>query len=177
MVVSRLGRAFGACVLLVLATPAPAQTHGHGHGHGAAPPAAAAETRFRVGDLVIEAPWSRATPQGAPVAGGFMRITNTGATPDRLVGGSAAIAGRFEVHEMATVDGVMRMRPLADGLEIAPGATVELRPGGLHVMFMELRGPLREGVPVRGTLRFERAGSVEVEYRVAPLGATQPGRH
>lgn len=154
MVVSRLGRAFGACVLLVLATPAPAQTHGHGHGHGAAPPAAAAETRFRVGDLVIEAPWSRATPQGAPVAGGFMRITNTGAIS----------------------------RPSASGrIRITP-STVAIswtskRPGGLHVMFMELRGPLREGVPVRGTLRFERAGSVEVEYRVAPLGATQPGRH
>jgi periplasmic copper chaperone A len=164
-----------------LKSPAPAviirAQHAHG-GHGAP---AAAQTQggavVRAGALTIEAPWTRATPQGARVAGGYMRITNTGAQPDRLTGGSFPLAGRFEVHEMATTNGVMTMRELAQGLVIQPGQTVELRPGGLHVMFMELREPLREGRPVKGTLVFEKAGTVEIEYRVAPVGARSAGGH
>lgn len=130
---------------------------------------------IRVGDLVIERPWTRATPTGAPVAGGFMRITNRGSTPDRLVGGSAEIARVFEVHEMATIDGVMRMRPIVGGIVIAPGQTVELRPGGLHVMFMGLQRQINRGERVRGTLVFERAGSVTVEYDVQAMGSPGHG--
>jgi periplasmic copper chaperone A len=141
---------------------------------GAAPPAAS----VKVGALVIEAPWTRATPTGAKVAGAYMTITNTGTTPDRLVGGTFPLADRFEVHEMATTNGVMTMRELAKGLEIAPGQKVELKPGGLHLMFMDLKGQLREGQPIKGTLVFEKAGTVEVEYRVAPIGARAPaGAH
>lgn len=155
-----------------LLSPALAQ-HSHG-AHGAAQPARSAQ----IGALRIDAPWTRATPQGARVAGGYMRITNTGSQPDRLVGGSFPLAGRFEVHEMAMANGVMTMRELAKGLEIAPGQTVELKPGGLHLMFMELREPLREGKPLKGTLVFEKAGTVEIEYSVAPIGARAPaGRH
>jgi hypothetical protein len=106
-----------------------------------------------------------------------MSITNTGTAPDRLIGGSLALAGRFEVHEMAVNNGVMTMRELASGLEIAPGARVELKPGGLHVMFMDLKAQLREGQPVRGTLVFEKAGTVEVNFAVAPIGARAPGGH
>ncbi len=133
-----------------------------------------AASTVKVGTLTIEAPWTRATPQGARVAGGFMRITNTGSQPDRLIGGSFPLAGRFEVHEMAVTDGIMTMRELAKGLEIAPGQTVELKPGGYHVMFMELREPVRQGAPIKGTLVFEKAGTVEIEYKVAPIGARQP---
>ena len=79
-------------------------------------------------------------------------------------------AGRFEIHESTEIGGVMRMRPLAQGLEIKPGETVELRPGGHHVMFMDLREGLKQGQSVKGILQFEKAGSVEVEYRVAPVG-------
>jgi copper(I)-binding protein len=132
-------------------------------------PTLAQETR--IGDLLIERPWTRATPAGAPVAGGYMRITNRGATPDRLIGGSADVARAFELHEMATIDGVMRMRPIAGGIVIAPGQTIELRPGGLHVMFMGLQRQLRLGERVRGTLVFERAGSVTVEYDVQAMGS------
>lgn len=147
------------------------------HAHGAAPAAQAHASRTRVGALLIEAPWTRATPAGAKVAGGYMRITNTGPEPDRLVGGSFPLAGRFEVHEMAVANGVMTMRELASGLEIAPGQTVELKPGGHHVMFMDLREPVRAGAPLRGTLVFARAGAVEIEYQVAPVGARAPGGH
>jgi periplasmic copper chaperone A len=145
-----------------------------GHNHGSAP----AATSVKLGPLLIEAPWTRATPAGAKVAGGFMTITNSGTTADRLVGGTFPLAGRFEVHEMAVTNGVMTMRELAKGLEIAPGARIEFKPGGLHVMFMDLKAPLREGQPVKGTLVFEKAGTVEIEYRVAPIGARAPaGAH
>src|SRR5262249_61310279 len=97
-----------------------------------------------------------------------------GTTPDRLPGGSLIAAGRMEIHEMATVDGVMKMRPLAAGLEIKPGETVELKPGSFHMMFMELKAPLTAGQPVKGTLVFEKAGTIEIEYAVAPIGAAAP---
>ncbi len=131
---------------------------------------------FKIGALVIEAPWARATPGGAKVAGGYAKITNTGKEPDRLVGGSLPIASEVEVHEMAMANNVMKMRRLADGLEIRPGKSVELKPGGHHLMFTGLASGLKAGQTVKGTLVFQKAGTVEVEYRVAPIGA-QSGGH
>lgn len=132
------------------------------------------ERQFKAGYLVITAPWVRATPKGAKVAGGYMKITNGGKQRDRLVGGSFVLAGRFEVHEMAVSEGVMRMRHLAQGLEIKPGETVEIKPGGYHVMFMQLREGVSMGDPLKGTLVFEKAGTVEIEYAIAPIGARTP---
>ena len=126
---------------------------------------------YRLGSINIEVPWTRATPTGAKVAGGFMKITNTGKEPDRLIGGSALVAGKFEVHEMAMIDNVMKMRELEKGLEIKPGQSIELRPGSFHVMFMDLKGTLKEGDKVKGTLRFEKAGTIEVEYVVRGMGS------
>jgi hypothetical protein len=158
--------------LLALAPAAQAQ-HSHSHGHRHAAPTAAAP--IRAGALAIEQPWSRATPGGARVAGGYARIANTGREPDRLVGGSLAVAGGFEMHESSETGGVARMRALERGVEIKPGETVELRPGGLHVMFVDLKEPLREGQAIRGTLVFERAGTVEVTFQVRGIGARDAG--
>lgn len=133
--------------------------------------AAAHAEDYKAGTLKIEAPWTRATPVGSKVAGGFMKIENTGKEADRLIGGSAMVAGKFEVHEMAMVDNVMKMRELPKGLEIAPGKSVELKPGSFHVMFIDLNGTLKEGDKVKGTLKFEKAGTVEVEYAVRAMGA------
>ncbi|MGQ3355723.1 MAG: DUF1775 domain-containing protein [Phreatobacter sp.] len=130
-----------------------------------------APATVRAGSLTIAQPWTRATPGGARVAGGYLTVTNTGTAPDRLVGGSAAFAERVEIHEMATQNGVMTMRALGNGLAIAPGQTVELKPGGLHVMFMGLRTQLTEGQSVKVTLEFEKAGKVEVDLAVGGLGA------
>jgi copper(I)-binding protein len=142
------------------------------------PAAQKAETRtYKVGSLVIEAPWTRATPGGAQVAGGFLKVTNTGSQPDRLIGGTLAPAATVEVHEMTMSDGVMKMRRLEKGLEIAPGQTVELKPGGYHMMFMGLRDGLKEGQSVKGSLVFEKAGAIEVEFRVAPIGAQSGSGH
>jgi periplasmic copper chaperone A len=129
----------------------------------------------KVGTLVIEAPWTRATPAGAKVAGGYVKITNTGDQPDRLTGGSLPVATKVEVHQMAMSDGVMKMRRLENGIEIGPGQTVELKPGSYHLMFTGLREGLKAGQVIKGTLVFEKAGSVEVEYRVAPIGAPKGG--
>jgi hypothetical protein len=137
----------------------------------------AASRSYKTGALVIENPWARATPGGAQVAGGFMRITNTGQQPERLIGGTLALATDVEVHEMTMVDNVMRMRRLANGLEIKPGESVELKPGGYHVMFMALKGGLIQGQRVKGTLVFEKAGTVEVEFEVAPIGAQSGSGH
>jgi copper(I)-binding protein len=132
---------------------------------------AAADQVYKVGELVIEAPWTRATPGGAKVGGAYLKITNTGAETDRLIGGSLPTATAVEVHAMSMTDGVMKMRKLQEGLEIKPGQTVELKPGGYHLMFIGLSQALQQGHPVKGALQFEKAGSVEVEYRVAPIGA------
>jgi hypothetical protein len=139
----------------------------------AAMPAATAAT-FKVGTLTIEQPWTRATPGGAKVAGGYVKITNTGTLPDKLVGGSFERAGRFEVHEMSMNNGVMTMRPVSGGLDIAPGASVMLAPGGFHMMFMDLKQPLKEGDSVKGTLTFEKAGTVDVVFDVRGIGASAP---
>ncbi|MFG1465524.1 DUF1775 domain-containing protein [Xanthobacter sp. DSM 24535] len=129
---------------------------------------------YKVGTLTIEQPWSRATPGGAKVAGGYVKITNTGTLPDKLVGGSFEQAGRFEVHEMAMNNGIMTMRPVSGGLEIAPGASVMLAPGGFHMMFMDLKRPLKEGESIKGTLTFEKAGTVDVVFAVRGIGAGAP---
>jgi copper(I)-binding protein len=130
----------------------------------------ASET-YRAGPIVVGAPRSRATPGDAKVAGGYMRITNMGLEPDRLVGGSTAVAGRFEVHRSTVADGIAGMEPVTGGLEIRPGETVELKPGTLHAMFVDLWQGLKPGETVKGTLAFEKAGTVELEYRVGGIGA------
>lgn len=131
---------------------------------------------FTAGDLTLVHPWTRATPGGARVAGGYLVIRNAGTTPDRLLSGTMEAAGRVEIHEMAVTDGVMRMRSLPQGLAVPPGGAVELRPGSYHVMFLDLARPLRQGESLRGTLVFERAGTVEVTYKVEAIGATA-GEH
>ncbi len=141
------------------------------------PGAGALAHDYKIGTLEIANPWARATPKGAPVAGGYLKITNRGTAPDRLIGGSAVFAGRFEVHEMKMNNGVMQMRPLAGGLEIKPGETVELKPGSIHVMFMDLKRPLQKGEKIKGTLVFEKAGTLEVDYAVEAIGGAPSQDH
>jgi periplasmic copper chaperone A len=133
------------------------------------------ERAYRAGSLVIEAPWSRATPGGAKIGSGYMRIVNSGPEPDRLIGGTASVAARIEVHESSMSDGIARMRPVDGGLLIKPGETVDLKPGGLHAMLVDLKQPLKEGDTIKGTLVFEKAGTVAIEYRVGGIGAQSAG--
>jgi periplasmic copper chaperone A len=128
----------------------------------------------KAGDLVITQAWSRATPGGAKVGGGYLTIENKGSTPDRLIGGSAEVAGKVQVHEMATNNGVMTMRPLDKGLVIEPGKTVKLAPGGYHLMLLDLKGPLKQGERVQLTLEFEKAGKIALSLDVQGVGAQGP---
>lgn len=152
-----------------------AQAHHHGHGSGQSSGHhsghAGHAAAIKAGAIEIGTPWSRATPGGAKVAAGYLALRNTGQAEDRLIGGTTEIAGRIELHEMATVDGTMRMRALDKGLAIAPGASVELKPGGYHLMLVDLKQPLKEGQRFKATLTFEKAGPVPVEFEVRSLGA------
>jgi len=127
---------------------------------------------YKAGSIQIKDPWARATPKGSEVGGGYMTLTNTGSEPDRLIGGSNAVAGKFEIHEMSMDGGVMKMRMMPKGIEIKPGQTVELKPGSYHLMFIGLKQPFEQGKRVKGTLQFEKAGTVEVEYAVEAIGST-----
>src|SRR5205809_1119967 len=124
---------------------------------------------YKIGNLQISQPWVRATPKGAAVAGGYLKITNTGTTPDRLLGGSTDAAKRFEIHQMSMDNGVMKMRELKNGLEIPPGATVELKPSSYHIMMQELAHPLAKGERVKASLTFEKAGKGDVEFAVEAI--------
>src|SRR5437773_10021540 len=139
--------------------------------------ASAHAQEVKAGDLVITQAWSRATPGGAKIAGGFLTIENKGAAPDRLISGSGDIAGKVEIHEMAMNDGVMTMRPLDKGLVIEPGKTVKLAPGGYHLMLMDLKQPFKQGDKVPLTLQFEKAGKVELSLDVEGVGAQVPHDH
>ena len=134
-------------------------------------PWAAFAHEFKLGDLEIDHPWSRATPPGAKVAGGYFTVANHGGTPDRLISVTSNIAAKAEVHEMAVKDGVMTMRPVEGGLEIPAGGKVELKPGGYHLMLMGLKRPAKQGEAFPATLTFEKAGSITVEFQVEGMNA------
>ena len=127
--------------------------------------------QYKLGSLEIDHPWSRATPKGAKTGAGYVSIKNTGSTADRLLGGSFADAGKIEIHQMTMDQGVMKMRPVTGGVEIKPGETLELKPDGLHLMFVDLKQPLKKGEQVDGTLQFEKSGKVQVQFTVEGIGA------
>jgi hypothetical protein len=139
-------------------------------------PTLAAAHEFKAGDLTIGHPWSRATPNGAKVGGGYLTLTNNGGAPDRLVSVSvpATVADHVEIHEMATKDGVMTMRAMPNGVTVEPGKTVAFVPGGFHLMMMGLKAPLKDGDRVKAELNFEKAGKVEVTINVEGMGAQHP---
>lgn len=126
---------------------------------------------YTAGALVIAHPIAFATPRTAMAGGGFLTVTNTGDTPDRLIGVRADFP-RVMLHTTEIKDGVASMMHV-DGIEIPAGETVSLQPGGFHVMFMGLNGdPLEVGEKIPATLIFEHAGEVEVIFNVEERGAS-----
>ena len=138
---------------------------------------AAGAQDYKLGTLEIGHPWARATPPTAPAGGGYLTVTNKGTTEDRLISVKSPAAGAVQVHEMKMEGNIMRMREVEGGLAIPPGATVALAPGGLHLMMMGLREPLKQGERVPVTLVFEKAGSINVELAVIAMGATPSHEH
>ena len=133
-------------------------------------PAAAAAQEFKAGGMTVVAPWARATPGGAKVGGAYLELKAAPGPGDRLVSVSSPAAGTVEIHEHINEGGVMKMRRV-DGSAVPGGASVMLKPGGYHLMLMDLKQPLKQGDKLRLTLTFEKAGTLAVEGPVAPLGA------
>jgi copper(I)-binding protein len=130
---------------------------------------------YDVGSIHITQPWARATPKGAKSGAGYMTITNKGTTSDRVNCVSSDASAQCQIHSMTMEGGVMKMRPVEGGLEIKPGETVTLAPGGFHVMLVTLKHPLETGQTVKATLKFDKAGTVDVNYPVVAIGAPAPG--
>jgi copper(I)-binding protein len=118
----------------------------------------------------IDHPWARATPPGAKTAAGYMLIRNPSASPERLVGAKSPGAARVETHVHIKEGDVFRMRQV-QGFDIPAKGSLELKPGGAHLMFVDIRQPFKEGEKVPVTLEFEKAGAVSLELEVAPMGA------
>lgn len=127
-----------------------------------------------VGNLSVDAAWTRATAPRALNGSVFMTIYNDGEEADRLVSASTPEAIRTELHTHATVDGVTRMRPVEDGIEVPAAGMVELAPGGRHIMLLGLTATLAEGAMIPVTLTFEHAGTVTVDVPVGGASATGP---
>lgn len=125
--------------------------------------------QFTVGDITIMNAQARETVPGASVGGGYMIVTNSGSQNDRLLGGQTAISSLLELHEMTMENDVMKMRQLNDGLTIKAGETLILQPGGFHIMFMDLKSPLKKDTSFKATLNFEKAGSVDVNFNVVDM--------
>ena len=125
----------------------------------------------RTGDLIISNPRIPVPPPGVPVAAGYLKIRNYGAETDRLVAAHTTISTWVEIHATTVTDGVMRMRHLEDGLELAGKAVTELEPGAVHLMFMGLKSPPVLGDEIEVELTFERAGRVPVRFFVVEPGA------
>jgi copper(I)-binding protein len=129
---------------------------------------------YDVGSIHIGQPWARATPKGASTAAAYMTITNNGKTPDKVSCVSSDASAECQIHSMTMDNGVMVMRPVEGGLEIKPGETVTLKPGGFHMMLLNLKHPLEAGNDMKATLKFDTAGSVDVDYPIAAIGAAAP---
>jgi copper(I)-binding protein len=134
-----------------------------------APPAVAADIR-------IEDSWARASLGQARNGAAYMTIHTIGPQPDRLVAASSPVAGKVELHNNVVVGNVAQMRPV-DAIEVTPGSPAVLQPGGLHVMLLDLRAPLQAGQSFPVTLRFERAGEVQVHVEIRAARGPSPHRH
>jgi len=150
------GSKFAALFLLALVAGSPALAH-----------------EITAGTLELSDLWTRATPPGAPTAAGYLTVTNNGSEADRLIAASTPLADVGRMHQMAVTDGVMTMTPV-EGIEIAPGETVTLAPGGFHIMFVGMKEPLTAGGVMPVTLTFERAGAIETYMHVVGIGALAP---
>lgn len=120
----------------------------------------------KIGDLEITSAWTRATLPGQPAGGGYLTIENNGPEADRLVSATSPLTPMTQIHEMKMEGDVMKMGELTGGIEIPAGSKVELAPGGLHIMFLGLKEGIKEGDAIKLTLKFEKAGEVEITLPV-----------
>jgi len=127
----------------------------------------------KAGGITVVRPWARATPGGAKVGGAYLELKAAAGADDRLVAVRSPAAGVVEIHDHINEGGVMKMRRV-DGISLSSGQSVVLKPGGYHLMLMDLKQPLKQGGKLPLTLVFEKAGEVAVEAAIAPIGAAGP---
>lgn len=168
---------FAACAAFLLLSGSAFAHDGHDHSGDAATAATHDCTTVTIGDLELSGGFSRATAPNAPVGGGYLTITNNGDSDDRLIAASSPAAAEVQLHEMKMEGDVMKMTELEDGIAVPAGATVTLKPGGLHLMMMGLQSQLVEGESVKVTLTFERAGTVELCLAIESPAAQGPSGH
>lgn len=120
----------------------------------------------KLGNLTINDPWSRQSPMAADVMAGYVVISNAGAEDDRLVKVTSGIAPTIQLHDMKMDGDMMKMVELPEGIPVPAGKAVELKPKSLHIMFMGVKAQPKEGETFTGTLVFEKAGSIEVPFKV-----------
>jgi hypothetical protein len=149
-------RVFSLCAALVAITIVPAWAH-----------------EASRGGVTVAHPWARATPAGASVGAAYLEIKAADGVVDRLIGASSEVAGRTEIHTHIEEAGVMKMRRV-DGIAVKSGGSHLLMPRGDHVMLMDLKAPLKEGELIKLRLVFEKAGPIDVEATVEPVGAMGP---
>lgn len=137
--------------------------------------AAMAELAYKVGQLKIENPYTRSTIPGQKVAGGFMKIENQGAA-DQLISASSPIAGEMQLHTMSMDGNIMKMREVKT-IDVPANGSVDLKPGGLHLMFIDITGPLKAGESVLVKLRFQKAGEVDVKMPVRDISSGGHMKH
>jgi periplasmic copper chaperone A len=135
----------------------------------------AAAAGYHVGSLQITQTWARATPQGADSGAAYMTVTNTGAKPEKLSCVSSPASAKCQIHEMSMDNGVMKMREVEGGLNVKPGETITFKPGGYHLMLVDLKAPLQQGKSVDATLKVDNGGTAEIEFPIAAIGAPAPG--
>jgi len=123
----------------------------------------------KVGSIKIENAYVRATAPGQPAAGAFMKIENSGAA-DQLVSASSPAAGEVQLHQMSMEGNVMKMGQVKD-IAVPASGSVYLKPGGYHIMLMNIKAPLKAGETVPVKLKFARAGEVEVKLPVNAVGS------
>ena len=150
--------AAGVFALLPVSSPQ-AQQHGAG--------------MHKLGELTVESPWARASAGAARAGAAYLKIVNAGAENDRLIGVSAPVAERVELHTHTISEGVMRMRKV-DAVPVPGGKSAELTPSGHHVMLIGLRAPLKEGETFPLTLTFDKAGTITVTVAVGSIAARGP---
>jgi len=136
---------------------------------------AIADHKFKLGQLIIDHPYTRSTVPGQKVAGGFMKIENKGAA-DQLVSASSPVAGEMQLHTMTMDGNVMKMREVKM-IEVPANGSVELKPGGLHLMFMDIKAPLKAGESVAVKLKFQKAGEVEIKVPVRDISGGGHMKH
>ncbi|WP_019223131.1 copper chaperone PCu(A)C [Bartonella rattaustraliani] len=136
----------------------------------------AAAQQYKVGNIEILHPWTRATPKGVKVSSGYLYIINHSNTPDRLVSVSAKGIKTAEIHAMTVVNNIMKMEHMQHGIEIPGNGEVTLKPGSNHIMFMGLSKPFKAGDKITAKLTFEKAGTIDVDFSVNAMVEKSPSK-